>query len=128
MSEGFEVFEYEGKEIHLLNCAGLDFMKGKDIIVVGKPDRPDEFYFDLWFDIRPEGDTSLPQRKKQVIYRNGIHQTLFLWDKEELRNEQLEWMEYTTQQAIGRARALRTDATVYLFSNYTPKGVDEVYD
>jgi hypothetical protein len=37
-------------------------------------------------------------------------------------------MENKLQQAIGRARALRTDATVYIFSDYTPKGVDEVYD
>lgn len=126
---GYTVAVNDGQgEIHFMNNAGLDFMKGRDIIIVGKYDRPDEYYYDLWVDIRPEGDDSMPYREKQKIYRNGVWQTLYLWNKEELRNEQLEYMEYTHQQAIGRARALREDATVYLFSDYVPAGVDEIFD
>ena len=123
--KGFTVATYEGVEIHLTNNAGLDMFKGKDIIVVGKFDLPDEYYLDLWSDI---GDGSIPAKQNQRLFRNGVYQTLFLWNKEELRNEQLEYLEYTTQQAIGRARALREDANVYLFSNYVPEGVDKIYD
>ena len=120
--------EGEHPVVHLMNNAGLDCFKGQNIIVAGKYDKPDIFYYDLWSDIKPEGDTSVPHREKQKIFRNGIWQTLFLWDKEELRNEQLEYMEYATQQAIGRARALRTDANVHLFSNYVPEGIDKIFD
>lgn len=123
--KGFNVAAVDGKEIHLMNCAGLDCWKGKNIIVCGKFDKPDEYYYDLWSDI---GDGEMPKKQNQRIFYNGIWQTLYLWDKEELRNEQLQYMEYATQQAIGRARALREDAEVHLFSNFVPLGVDKVYD
>ena len=37
-------------------------------------------------------------------------------------------MEYKTAQSVGRARTLRTDATVYLFSNFVIRDTDVVYD
>jgi hypothetical protein len=44
---GYHTFSADGKEIHFMNNQGLDFMKGKDIIIVGKPDLPDIYYYDL---------------------------------------------------------------------------------
>ena len=75
LSKDYEIFEKDGKEIHFMNNAGLDFMKGKDIIIVGKFDKPDEYYLDLWADI---GDGSTPVKKMQKIYHNGVWQNLFL--------------------------------------------------
>jgi hypothetical protein len=112
---------------HFGNCAGLNKFKGQDLAVVGKPDRPDSYYRRLWYEIRPEGDKSEPERVKQTVVLNGVEQTLFLYKQEELRNAQLEYYEFQINQAVGRARAFFEDATVYLFCNYTPSGVDEIY-
>ena len=122
---GFTVATVDDKEIHLRNNAGLDCFKGKDLIVVGKFDLPDEYYINLWDDT---GDGTTPTRVNQVISRNGIRQSLFLWDKPELMEQQLQYMEFATAQAVGRARTLRVDATVYLFSNYVITDAAIVFD
>ena len=93
--------------------------------MVGKFDLPDEYYLNLWEDT---GDGGTPTRTNQVITRNNIRQNLFLWDKPELMEQQLQYMEYATAQAVGRARTLRTDAAVYLFSNYVIQDTDIVFD
>lgn len=115
----------EGREIHLKNNAGLDFLKGKDLIVVGKFDLPESYYQRVWEDM---GNDSKVTKNNCSIYYNNILQHLYLFEDEELRAQQLEYMEYTTAQAVGRARSLRTDATVYVFSNYVIKDTDIVYD
>lgn len=111
----------------MLNNAGLDLFRGKNLIIVGKQDRPEEFYRDLWFDI---GDgTPLEKAQNTTIDWNGLRQTLHLYQEPQIQKEQLEYLEYVTNQAVGRARTLRElGCNVYLFSNYIPAGVDEVYD
>lgn len=79
-----------------------------------------------WDDI---GDGTTPRLQNTTVELNGVKQTLYLWDKEELKAEQLERLEEAAEQTAGRARTLReAGATVYLFSNFTIRGVDEVRD
>lgn len=123
--EGFIVATVDDKKVHLRNSAGLDCFNGKDLIVVGKFDLPDEYYFNLWEDLGLE-DEPKPHRIMQSVDRNGIKQNLYLWSNPILREQQLEYMEYATAQAVGRARSLRKDADVLLFSNYIISDVDTV--
>ena len=123
--QGFNVATLEGEEIHFMNNAGLNNFTGKDIIVVGKFDKPQEYYEDVWSDI---GDGSEIKRvMTSYINLNGFEQQLYLWDKEELRDIQIQNIEYAVAQTVGRARALRKNANVYLFSNMVIVDVDEVY-
>jgi hypothetical protein len=123
---GYKVAEVNGEQVHLRNNAGLDCLKGEYIIVVGKHDRPDDYYLDVWDDC---GDGSPIHRQNATFNFNGVKQTLYVWDKELLRKEQLEYIQYVTEQAAGRARALREEgAIVYLFSNFVCAGVDEIFD
>lgn len=123
---GFKAAFVEDSEtyVHLRNNAGLDQFKGKDIIVAGKFELPDECYLDIADDLKIEN----PKKNNTAIMHNGIKQTLFLWQEPQLQNEQLQYLEFITSQAIGRARALREDATVYVFSNYITLDADKVYD
>jgi hypothetical protein len=122
---GFHVAAFEDKEIHLRNNAGLDFLKGKDLIVIGKFDYPEEWYKKFW---AKYGDGSELVRCPVVLSLNGVRQKLFLYQNPILQKVQLQNIQYITEQAVGRARALRTEATVYLFSNLVIRGVDAVFD
>lgn len=124
--EGFTAAFVEDSEtyVHLRNNAGLDQFKGKDIIVAGKFELPDECYLDIADDLYIKE----PNKCNTAIDHNGVKQTLFLWQDPQLMNEQLQYLEFITSQAIGRARALREDATVYVFSNYITLDADKVYD
>lgn len=125
--EGFNLAELEdGTAIHFKNNCGLDYLKGRSLIVVGKYDINPECYLGTWDDI---GDGTTPRLQNTTVELNGVKQTLYLWDKEELKAEQLERLEEAAEQTAGRARTLReAGATVYLFSNFTIRGVDEVRD
>ena len=123
---GFDVAYVDGTQIHLQNSQGLDKLKGEDVIVVGKFDRPHQWYKDLAADLGIDIETL--GRQNQRIELNGISQTLYLYTDERLRNEQIQYIAYALGQSVGRARALRTPANVYVFSNFVPSDWDEVYD
>ena len=108
-SQGFNVAESKGNQIHLLNNSGLDCFKGKSLIIAGKSD--------------------LPQQAYQDYYDDCHESPLYLFEDEEMRKLQLQNIQAATEQAAGRARALREEgATVYLFSNLVIRDADEVID
>lgn len=124
---GFNIPEVNGHNIHLQNCSGLDFLKGKSIIVVGKPDWNDFDYINLFYDHFP-ATTPKPKKQNRVVTINGKPRKMYLWDNECLRNIQLEIIGKDLNQAVGRARALReSDARVYVFANYPVQDADEYY-
>lgn len=122
--KGFHLAKANDKQIHLANNAGLDCFKGMNIIVAGKMDKPDEYYQDMWADI---GDGTELKRQNISVETNGYKQTLYLYDKPQIREEQLQFINYAIEQTSGRARALReAGANVYVFSNYIISDVDFV--
>jgi hypothetical protein len=110
--------------IHLANSAGLDFLKGKTVIVVGKYDDNDDVYIDKYYDLYPNR-TDTPKRINQVVKLCDKNIKMYLWEDEQLRELQLEKYKQFTEQPAGRARALRQEnAKVYLFSNYPIEDAD----
>lgn len=124
-SQGFNVAEVEGEQTHFKNNCGLDCFKGKSLIVIGKYDVNPEYYLGVWDDI---GDGSeQPRQQNCSVELNGVKQNLYLWDKPQLRAEQLQNLREASEQTAGRARVLReSGATVHLFSNFVIAGVDKV--
>ena len=122
---GFNVAYVDGKQTHFMNNAGLDCFKGMNLIVAGKFDKPDDYYLHIWDDI---GDGTTPTKQNVRLNINGFTQTLYLWDKPVLRDIQIQNINYTLEQTVGRARVLRKDATVYVFSNFIINDTDEVFD
>lgn len=124
---GFRLAEQDGTQIHLANNSGLDCLKGRQIIVAGKYDLPDQYYQDIWDDISP--NPAKLTRQNQRLDINGVEQNLYLFTEPVMKNIQQQNIQQAVEQATGRARALRQEgAIVYLFCNYCISDVDEVYD
>ena len=120
--EGFNTIAHFG------NCAGIDKYKGEDLIVAGTPHVAARSYILmaklLKIDILIE-DNSFNFIN---VKRNGFEFSLNTFgdgcgqNVELLREIQSYFIESELIQAVGRARTLRTNATVHLFSNYPLKG------
>jgi hypothetical protein len=104
-------------EIHYGNCEGFDSLKGSDIVVLGTPHLNNIVYFlyakVLGITLDDEGCLM----RHQKIEWNGFRFMFMSFNDEQLRNIQLSLIESELQQAVGRARTIRTDAKVMVYSN-----------
>lgn len=92
--------------------------------MVGKHSLPSWYYKGLWDEV---GDGTKPTQQIQTVELNGLTQLLYLFEQPTLQELQLEHLAMTTEQAIGRSRALtETTGRAFLSGNFTPHGVDEV--
>lgn len=98
------------------NCLGCDVLKGEDIDVIGTPHQPDWIYKLFAFSLGLPEDGEL--RPHTPVVRNGYRFPFTTFDNEYLRDIQLYCIETELEQAVGRARLLRCDATVNVFSNF----------
>lgn len=109
------------------NCTGIDAYKGQDLIVVGTPHINNMAYMLLAATIKP-GINVIQDFEMAEIRRNGFKfsfNTFKNIDTETgklLFNLQMYYIETELIQAIGRARALREDCTVHVFSNLPQRG------
>ena len=112
-------------DMYFGNCSGYDSLKGHDIAVVGTPHRNEAEYMLTAKVIDPETKTSYTSMSVQEVEFNGFRYKFNTFINEEHRNIQLSLIESDLIQATGRARTLRTDATVYLYSNFPLRISDE---
>ncbi|MCE4566047.1 hypothetical protein INQ51_17135 [Maribellus sp. CM-23] len=105
-------------EMYFGNCSGYDLLKGQDIAVVGTPHRNEAEYMLTAKVIDPETKTSFTSMSVQEVEFNGFRYKFNTFINEEHRNIQLSLIESDLIQAAGRARTLRTNATVHLYSNF----------
>ena len=119
-----EKFKKEGFDTitHFGACSGLDSYKGQDLIVVGTPHADERVYRLLAAII----DGKVEEHEK-ISYinarRNGFEFYFNTYEEGSLLQEiQFYYIESELVQAIGRARVLRTNATVHVFSNYPVRG------
>ena len=118
-------FKNPVNEMHFGNCSGYDSLKGKDIAVVGTPHRNNVEYFLLAKVLGVEFKTTDTSMTYQKIEFNGFRFNFNCFDHNDLRSIQLSLIESDLIQAVGRARTLRTDAKVDLYSNYPLSISDE---
>ena len=104
-------------EIHYWNCEGLDILKGKDIVVLGTPHLNTVVYNLYGKIIGIDLDNIDLEMKYQKIEWNGFRFMFMAYNDRNMREIQLSLIESELVQAIGRARALRTDAKVEVYSN-----------
>jgi len=105
------------EEMYFGNCSGYDNQKGKDIAVVGTPHRNNVVYHLYLAILGGKAAISLDMAYQKVEY-NGFKFKFNCYEDELLRNIQLSLIESDLIQAVGRARTLRTNATVQLYSNF----------
>jgi len=110
-------FKNPVEDMYFGNCSGYDNLKGKDIAVVGTPHRNNVLYHLIAAQIIG-ANTPIHSMNYQKVEYNGFRFKFNCFDDPLLRNIQLSLIESDLLQAVGRARTLRTNATVQVYSNF----------
>lgn len=105
--------------IHFGNSTGIDSLSGKDIAIIGTPYSVDENYklaaCYLGADVNKKEDKRPSWRR--VTYKNDSF-LITTYSDRILREFQLYSIESELEQCVGRARLLRNECTVYVFSAF----------
>ena len=93
---------------------GFDHMKGKNLVVVGTPHKPEYVYKLTAMQLNvPYNDTL---SMKEIEY-NGFRFYFSTYNTPELRRIQLWNISTDLEQAVGRARIINNDVTIDVYSN-----------
>lgn len=104
--------------IYFGNTRGYNDLKGKDMMVIGTPHiNPIVYLFHAEF-LGIDTNTIDKKMEYQTIHWKGMQFKFQTFNNPDLRNIQLHLIEGELIQAIGRARTIRTDAQVQVFSNF----------
>jgi len=118
-------FTNSQKEIYFGNCSGYDFLSNQNLTVVGTPHLNNIKYF-LFAQILGINYTNEDtEMTYQWIEHNGFRFKFNTFFHEGLRNIHLSLIQSEIVQAVGRARTLRYDCTVFLYSNFPLKQSEE---
>jgi hypothetical protein len=113
-----EEYVKNGNSWHFGNTAGRDEWKGKNIDVIGTYHQQEWIYKLFAYSIGLEFDLGAAINPNAIVERNGYRFRFAAYDDMALRNIQLYMIESELEQAVGRARLLRCDCTVNLYSNF----------
>ena len=105
----------DGCEIHFGNSEGCNFMSGKDIAVVGTPHLAECVYKLMAYHIQ---DDISGESHFRFTEHNGFKFWFHTYENELIRHIQFWLIESELEQSVGRARLLRNNCTVHLFSNF----------
>jgi hypothetical protein len=107
------------KNVYFGNCRGYNLLTGQNIHVVGTYHRNQIYYFflakyagiDLDFkkEIKP---------RNQIVTWKGLRFNFYAFDNLELRQIQFACIEEELIQAVGRARTIRHQCSVYVYSSF----------
>lgn len=106
--------------LHFGNTEGSNALEGQDILVAGTPYHADFLYKLIAFTLGYDFDEN-EEMTPQIVNRNGYRVWINTYQNENLRKVHLWMMDSELDQATGRARLLRHDCTVHLFSRYPMK-------
>ncbi|MDE7432421.1 MAG: DEAD/DEAH box helicase family protein [Lachnospiraceae bacterium] len=109
-------------DMYFGNAIGCDHLKGQNIDVIGTPYQVDFLYKLFPFSLGLEVDEDAVMKPCLVTHNGYIFRfTTYGEDNDILRKFHLWMIESELEQAVGRARLLRCDCTVNLFSNFPLK-------
>lgn len=122
-SLGFKIPQsLEKEDMYIENCAGLDCLKGRDLIVIGKADKPKETYLDMKGKVKDKSSTTRARIFEGVA---GTHK-IFGFNNDELWKLQAEQMRLYTEQAVARARTLWHQVNVYVFCDLPVRDAEKI--
>jgi hypothetical protein len=102
--------------MHFGNTQGYDGLNGQDIAVVGTPHLNDVVYKLFASAVGMDVNETCDMQTRLVEY-NGFRFYFKTFESDDLRQIQLEMIESELIQAVGRARVLRNECTVEVYSN-----------
>lgn len=113
--------------LHFGNTEGVNTMEGKDILVVGTPYHAEFLYklaaFTMGLDFEENEKMAL-----QSAVHNGYRFSFTTFKNENLKTIHFWMLESELEQAVGRARLLRNECMVHLFSNFPLSQAEMVSD
>ena len=115
-------------EYHFGAIEGLDKLKGKDIVVVGLPYHNDLLYRFYMYAIYDIVYNPLEKSRFRRIENNNYSFKLNTREDEQYQRIQKYLIGSELEQAVGRARLLRCDCTVYLYSGFPVEQTNIVYN
>jgi hypothetical protein len=113
----FKIFAKKG-ELYFGNNEGVDYLKGENINVIGTPHCTEFIYKLFAYTIGLNFDKDAKPIPNLPVTHNGYRFHFTTYEDDELRKIQFWMIESELEQAVGRARLLRYDCTVNLFSNF----------
>lgn len=113
-------------ELHFGNTEGVDFLNGKNIAVIGTPHLNEFVYKLIGSHLGLEVNSDILSVRR-IEYR-GYKFSLMTYKQKELRELQLYFISKELEQSIGRARLLRNDCKVIVFSNFPCEQADLVQE
>jgi hypothetical protein len=111
-------FQNPVQDMYFGNCSGYDGLKGIDLAVVGTPHRNNVEYVLMSKVMGIDFTTEDLTMTHQPIEYAGFRFKFNCFNHPDLRGIQLSLIESDLIQAVGRARTLRTDARVEVYSNF----------
>ena len=116
----FEQFKsyVDNELLHFGNTEGFDGYAGRDLVVCGTPHYPPFLYVLIAYTIGLPVDLDAAPKANQLVEHNGYRFHFTAFDEGDLRNIQFWMINSELEQAVGRARLLRFDCVVVLFSNF----------
>ncbi|MBL1203204.1 MAG: hypothetical protein FWK04_30070 [Nostoc sp. GBBB01] len=112
-------------DIYFGKTEGFDEYKGRDLVVAGTPHLSMVDYLLYAAALGIEIKASDFRMSSEMITHNGIECYFNTFENEELRKIQLHFIEEQLEQAIGRARLIRTDARVVVYTNFPLRNVSD---
>lgn len=130
--QNIPIISFKGKEknparIHFGNSEGINIFTGKDMIIAGTFHYPDYAYKLIAKAIYPACDCSEKIHKIQ-IRKNGFQFRFMSFEESHLQEIEYYLINSELEQCIGRARLLRHNCTVYLFSNFPCRQAEIIQD
>lgn len=111
--------KYAIGDMYFGNAIGCDHLKGLDIDVVGTPYQVDFLYKLFPFSLGLDVDEDAVMKTCKVIHNGYIFRfTTYSEENDILRTFHLWMIESELEQAVGRARLLRCNCIVNLYSNF----------
>lgn len=114
-------------KLHFGNTEGSNTLEGKDILVAGTPYHAEFLYKLVAFFMGLDFDED-EKMTAQIVEHNGYRFRFTTFENENLRSIHFWMIESELEQAVGRARLLRNECTVNLFSNFPLSQAEMVKD
>lgn len=101
--------------IYFGNTSGINKLEGKDLIIIGTPHNVEYVYKLIGVHL---GVDSKDMIRRRVVNDRNYQFTFATYENPALQRIQMFYIRSELEQAVGRARLLRKNCTVYLFSNF----------
>lgn len=125
----FLKFSDENSDLHFGNTDGKNCLQSQDILIIGTP-HCNEAVYKLYAYVLTQFQMNFSN--EQIKFQEVEHHKCRFWfntyDNEFLKKIQFWFINSELEQAVGRARVLRNNCTVYLYSNFPVKQANYIDD